>query len=137
MNSKLRIILRIFGVALLGVSAIRLCFVNARSGHFSLFKGGFVGDIIIDRMTGAMLVATEKGVFVREKKEQRWRPTSMTKDTRVIVQHVSLPKVFFAGTEEDGIWRSTDGGRTWAAFNAGLAHKTVYAIATGPGPGVS
>ena len=93
----------------------------------------FTGDICIDRMTGTMLVATEKGVFIRAKNDRRWRPTSMTKDTRVIVQHVSLPKVFFAGTEEDGIWKSTDGGRTWAAYNAGLAHKTVYAIATGSG----
>jgi photosystem II stability/assembly factor-like uncharacterized protein len=95
----------------------------------------FTGDICIDRVTGAMLVATEKGVFVREKNDRRWRPTSLTKDTRVITQHVSLPKVFFAGTEEDGIWKSTDGGRTWKAQNTGLAHLTVYAIATAPGEG--
>jgi photosystem II stability/assembly factor-like uncharacterized protein len=93
----------------------------------------FTGDIVIDRSNGALLVATEKGIFLRAAGDARWRPTAMTRDTRTIVQHTSEPRVFFAGTEEDGVWRSDDGGRTWKAHNDGLAHKTVYALATAPG----
>lgn len=93
----------------------------------------FTGDILIDRSNGTMLVATEQGIFIRTAADRRWRRTGMTKDTRTIVQHATEPKVFFAGTEEDGVWRSGDGGRTWTAHTTGLAHKTVYALATAPG----
>ncbi len=93
----------------------------------------FSGDIIIDRVNGTLLVATEHGIFVRSAADRMWRRSSMTKDTRTIVQHATEPRVFFAGTEEDGIWRSTDGGRTWKARNEGLGHTTVYALATAPG----
>jgi photosystem II stability/assembly factor-like uncharacterized protein len=93
----------------------------------------FTGDIVIDRSNGNMLVATEKGISIRSMTDRKWRPTRMRKDTRTIVQHATEPQMFFAGTEEDGVWWSEDGGRTWKAQNNGLAHKTVYAIATGPG----
>lgn len=32
----------------------------------------------------------------------------------------------YAGTEEDGVYRSTDSGRTWTAFNAGLPSGDKY-----------
>jgi photosystem II stability/assembly factor-like uncharacterized protein len=80
-----------------------------------------------------MLVATEKGIFMRVPTDNAWRPTAMTKDTRTIVQHATESRIYFAGTEEDGVWRSDDAGRTWKAQNSGLVHKTVYAVATAPG----
>lgn len=94
----------------------------------------FTGDICIDRTNGAMLVATEKGIYIRAANEHAWHLTSMTRDTRTVVQHAMEPRVFFAGTEEDGVWRSEDGGRTWKEHNTGLAHRTVYALTVAPGP---
>lgn len=94
----------------------------------------FTGDVRIDRITGAMLVATERGVFRRDVAGDTWQPTSLTADTRVIFQHPADHRLFYAGTENDGVWRSTDGGRSWVAVNEGLAHRTVYAIAAAPGP---
>lgn len=40
--------------------------------------------------------------------------------------------VVFAGTEADGVYRSNDGGVTWAAVNAGLLDLTVLDIAFSP-----
>jgi photosystem II stability/assembly factor-like uncharacterized protein len=40
--------------------------------------------------------------------------------------------VVFAGTEQDGIVRSEDGGRTWASANPGLLDLTVLALAVSP-----
>lgn len=93
----------------------------------------FTGDICIDRTNGSMLVATEKGIYVRSASDSAWRPTGMVKDTRTILQHPDRPGVFFAGTEEDGIWRSDDGGRKWSGQSTGLAHRTVYALSAAPG----
>ncbi len=95
----------------------------------------FTGDVCIDRTNGTMLVATEKGIYIRAASENAWHITSMTKDTRTVVQHVTDPRIFLAGTEEDGVWRSEDGGRTWKEHTTGLAHRTVYAVTVAPGAG--
>ena len=52
MNTRLRLILRVCGVAILGLSVIRLCIVTGRQGHFTHFSsGGFAGDIVVDPLT--------------------------------------------------------------------------------------
>ena len=96
--------------------------------------GRFTSDISIDPATGTLLVATERGIFRRAAGDSLWHPTSLTgKDIRVLTRHPSRPGVYLAGTEDDGVWRSTDGGVTWNATHAGLHHPTVYAIAFAPG----
>ncbi|NTU86104.1 MAG: hypothetical protein HGA45_43385, partial [Chloroflexales bacterium] len=42
------------------------------------------------------------------------------------------PRALYAGTEGDGILKSIDGGDTWAAISAGLAHPVVPALAMSP-----
>jgi photosystem II stability/assembly factor-like uncharacterized protein len=42
------------------------------------------------------------------------------------------PNVVYAGTTQDGIYRSTDGGETWAKFGEGLIRETMLSIACHP-----
>ncbi|MDR7423497.1 MAG: hypothetical protein QN159_13665 [Armatimonadota bacterium] len=43
------------------------------------------------------------------------------------------PERIYAGTEGQGLWRSTDGGRTWAPSGAGEIGPNVTAVAAAPG----
>ena len=45
------------------------------------------------------------------------------------------PNVFYMGGDVDGLWKSTDGGRSWAFANAGLQNYGVYSIAVAPSDG--
>ncbi|MBP1658687.1 MAG: hypothetical protein H6Q31_3288 [Bacteroidetes bacterium] len=107
-------------------------------GRWTFLREGlpraFCSDICIDRTDGALLAATERGVFRRAAADSLWHPTSLRdKDIRVLARHPLQPDVVLAGTEEDGVWRSTDRGMTWSPTSAGLNHPTVYAIAFAPG----
>jgi photosystem II stability/assembly factor-like uncharacterized protein len=91
----------------------------------------FTSDVCIDRKNPKnLLLATELGVFRSTSAGERWEPTGLSAtDTRTIIQHPSHPRVFWAGTEDEGMWQSLDGGRTWKKSNVGIDHLTVYAIA--------
>jgi photosystem II stability/assembly factor-like uncharacterized protein len=91
----------------------------------------FTSDVCIDRTNAKnLLLATELGVFRSTSAGERWVPTGLSAtDTRTIVQDPANPGVFWAGTEDQGVWKSMDGGKTWKMSNAGLGHLTVYAIA--------
>jgi len=95
----------------------------------------FTSDVCIDRTDAEnLLLATELGVFRSTSAGERWVPTGLSAtDTRTIVQDPANPGVFWAGTEDQGVWKSMDGGKTWKMSNAGLGHLTVYAIAIDQG----
>jgi hypothetical protein len=42
------------------------------------------------------------------------------------------PTTLYAGTEFDGVFKSTDGGATWSAVNTGLTNTDVRALAIHP-----
>ncbi|MBX6771105.1 MAG: hypothetical protein IRY83_05225 [Chloroflexi bacterium] len=42
------------------------------------------------------------------------------------------PRILFAGTNGNGIFRSTDGGNSWSAVNAGLGNPIVNALSIDP-----
>ncbi len=94
----------------------------------------FAADVCIDRnRSERVLVASETGVLMSIDGGHRWRPTSLKgKDIRTIVQDPSGDGHFWAGTEEHGIWTSSDGGATWHSASRGLAHKTVYCLVFDP-----
>lgn len=59
-----------------------------------------------------------------------------TRDFRVPVLRISpdfiQDQTLFAGTQRDGIWRSTDAGVVWEQINEGLHVHTIYDIAISP-----
>ena len=51
-------------------------------------------------------------------------------DVRCLAAHRTHPEVVYAGTQGNGVLRSSDGGRTWSA--AGLEGQVVKALAVSP-----
>ncbi|GAB5416837.1 MAG: T9SS type A sorting domain-containing protein [Crocinitomicaceae bacterium] len=57
-----------------------------------------------------------------------------------IVVHPTNPNIIYIGTGDRdggdapgyGVWRSTDGGATWASYNSGMGNRTVYEILMDP-----
>ena len=82
----------------------------------------------------ALLAATEDGVYRSTGRTagKTWRRSGLAgKGIRVLV---AAPRGggIWAGTEEDGLYSSDDGGVTWQARSYGLAHRTVYSLAFHP-----
>jgi photosystem II stability/assembly factor-like uncharacterized protein len=95
------------------------------------FLKPFVSDIVIDRQQPtSLLAASEDGVYLSITGGAGWRRAGIDgKGVRTIMQHPTIRNLFFAGTEDDGVFVSKDAGRTWNATNSGLLHLTVYCIA--------
>ena len=94
----------------------------------------FTSDICIDRArTTTLFAATEEGIFKSTDSGDHWALAGLRGlSVRTIVQNPDQSTSFLAGTEDDGVFFSNDGGATWTQKIAGLAHKTVYAIAVDP-----
>jgi len=94
----------------------------------------FSGDVCIDRTDPRrVLAATEEGVYLSENGGETWRQTGAAgKGVRVVVQDPFNASQFWFGTEEDGVYRSTDSGKKWAQRSPGSLHSAVYTIAIHP-----
>jgi photosystem II stability/assembly factor-like uncharacterized protein len=94
----------------------------------------FSGDICIDRNDPRRIVAaTEVGVYVSEDTGDHWSLAGLEgTGVRVIVQDPHEAGRFWLGTEERGVFGSSDGGRHWEPLSEGLKHRTVYAIDVDP-----
>jgi photosystem II stability/assembly factor-like uncharacterized protein len=94
----------------------------------------FTSDIVVDRANNArLLVATERGIHYSADGGEHWSLIALEgKGIRTIVQDPIHARIFWAGTEDDGVFRSEDGGATWRSENHGAPLVTVYAIAIDP-----
>jgi photosystem II stability/assembly factor-like uncharacterized protein len=94
----------------------------------------FTAAVIIDAGDPATLFcATEAGVCKSRDGAEHWEPIGLLGlGVRTIIQHPVHHHILAAGTEEDGVWISTDRGASWQPANNGLTHKTVYALAFAP-----
>lgn len=86
-------------------------------------------DVIFAGIAGGIVVSSDRGAT--------WSATAFPEPAPVFTTIAVSPddRVILAGTEEDGAFRSIDGGRTWEPWNFGLIDPSVTAIAfTGNGP---
>lgn len=94
----------------------------------------FAQSIIIDHSDPKTLYcALEEGVYVSHDAAVSWKRTGLhVANARVIVQHPNDPKTLFVGTEDKGIYFTSNGGKWWSKIEAGIDHGTFYAIAYDP-----
>jgi photosystem II stability/assembly factor-like uncharacterized protein len=105
--------------------------------HWSRFKGG-----LSERRTpsfqvlpsGRLLAGTVGGVYTSDDGGTSWgRRTRDDLTILAIAYHPRRPQVVLAGTEGSGVWRSNDGGDTFAPAYRGIAAPRVTALTAGPG----
>lgn len=53
-------------------------------------------------------------------------------DVMAIAAHPTDPAILYVGTHEAGVLKTTDGGKTWRAVNAGLAGLDAHGLALAP-----
>ncbi len=94
----------------------------------------YTSTMVIDRAnTQHLLVGGENGVWASTDAADRWRQSGLQGEgVRVLVQDPVDPRKFFAGTENQAVLVSTDGGRHWRPSRSGLDNDTVYDIAIDP-----
>ncbi len=90
--------------------------------------------VIVDHARpGVIYCATEGGAYISTDKGDSWSRMGLSVDgIRTIAQHPGDANVLFAGTENHGIYRSTNGGIWWNKCEAGIDHPTFYSIAFDP-----
>lgn len=57
------------------------------------------------------------------------------KNVRCVAVDPSRPELVYSGTFGEGVWRSCDGGQTWAMVGAGISHNQIQSIRVSPFPG--
>lgn len=94
----------------------------------------FTATAIIDAADPAHLfAATEAGIYHSRDRAEHWQRLGLAeKGIRTVIQSPHDARTLLLGTEDDGIFKSTDGGRTWLPVNNGLQHRTIYALAIDP-----
>ncbi len=97
-------------------------------------KRRYTQSVIVDRtQEGRILAGTELGIYLSDDGAKTWTLAHASdKTVHNIEQSPSDPKVFFAATEHNGLWRSTDGGRSWQTVPGVPADQTLHNVAFDP-----
>jgi photosystem II stability/assembly factor-like uncharacterized protein len=90
--------------------------------------------VIVDHAhSNVVYCATEGGVFASSDGAQSWQRLGLSvANIRVLAQHPRDPQMLVAGTENNGIYISRDGGKVWTKSDAGVDHNAFYAIVFDP-----
>jgi hypothetical protein len=91
----------------------------------------YTQTIIVDRTkAGRVIAGTEKGIFVSDDAAKTWTLVRASDKTVHHIEQSPLdPKLFLAATEGNGLWRSTDGARTWRPVTGVSAKHTLHNVA--------
>lgn len=97
----------------------------------------FTSALLTDNVQPKVLFAgTENGLYVSRDAAESWQPVGAAalkgKGIRRIVRSPLNPNIMVVGTEDDGVFKSSDRGETWRQVDTGLDHLTVYALAFDP-----
>lgn len=92
-------------------------------------EGPAVKPVVFAGSTGAVWRSLDDG--------DSWSSSALPEPTPVVSVLAASPafardRVLYAGTEEDGVLRSGDGGATWESWNFGLFDRHVFALAVSP-----
>lgn len=94
----------------------------------------FTQTIAVDqRHAGRLVVGSEEGLFRTTNGGTSWTPVG-PRDVAVrdVTQSTATPRLWVAGTEEDGVMISRDGGRTWSFMDSEIDMGAIYAVAVDP-----
>lgn len=95
----------------------------------------FTQTIRFDRTArNRVLAGSEETLYYSDDGGKNWRsigPKDIT--IRTVEQSPVDPDLWMAGTMDEGILRSGDGGRTWNRLSGTIRDETIYAIAFHPG----
>ncbi|MFQ5628938.1 MAG: WD40/YVTN/BNR-like repeat-containing protein [bacterium] len=90
--------------------------------------------VAVDRQqAGRVFAGTEGGLFVSADGANSWSLAS-AKDMAVLdlQQGVSDPKVWLAGTQEEGVLLSNDNGKSWRKTNGLISRASIYSVSIDP-----
>jgi len=77
--------------------------------------------------------ASEGGAYKSTNRGESWSRMGLSvAGVRTIAQHPTDPEFLMVGTENNGIYVSTNGGRWWSKCESGIDHPTFYTIAFDP-----
>lgn len=115
-------------------------FRRRANGAWISISSGLPGDPILAMaidpiMPNIVYVGTALGVYRRTSRAHRWIYVSSgfgDSWTDALAIDPAHEGWLYAGTNGDGVYRSTDGGRTWAPFNQGLFDLAVTSLAITP-----
>ncbi len=96
----------------------------------SALKGGSATPIVISRVTPAVSATPSTPPLPAD---GRWLPTNLKVETDAIIRDPNDSSRMVAGTTE-GIWMSSDEGKTWQRQSGAAMHSDVLALAAGGTP---
>jgi len=80
-----------------------------------------------------ILLGTEEGIYISKDKCENWKLYALDgKGIRTVIQSEKDPNIIAVGTEDDGVFVSIDGGKTFNQRNNGLEHYSIYSIEIDP-----
>lgn len=97
-------------------------------------KRKYTQAIRVDRAkAGRVLAATESGISLSENGAQLWTPAGPENVSALaLAQSATQPQIWIAGTQNDGVLLSRDGGKSWRFARGPVAHTSIYAVAIDP-----
>ena len=88
------------------------------------------GEVMkIAKRGDTLFLATQSGLL--RKTSGEFEPV-MKRNTRTVVIAPSNPLIVYAGTADDGVYKSVDGGTTWTKLSDGIENPDVGALAVHP-----
>ncbi len=81
-----------------------------------------------------LFLAMEGALLVVRRMPDGWasEQAMQSRSLQCLAAGPDTPKRVYAGTEDEGVWRSVDGGRTWSRAGTGLEGRDVTALAVAP-----